>query len=150
MREVYEAINEGAVAFLHAEYEICARFVAFFAILILVLISWGQTFGQGFLTMISFVLGAATSTACGYIGMRVATFSNVRTTINAQKEGASFRRPPLLFFVSTSLRLSVYVSLRQCPSLSFTFPHTVAPTPSPAPSPSPSPHIPSPRISRVF
>ena len=40
MKEVYEAINEGAVAFLHAEYAICARFVGIFAILILVLISW--------------------------------------------------------------------------------------------------------------
>ena len=33
------------------------------------------------------LLGAITSIASGYIGMRVAVFSNVRTTINAQKPG---------------------------------------------------------------
>lgn len=118
MREVYEAINEGAVAFLEAEYEICYRFVAFFAILILILISWGQTYGQGFLTMVSFVLGAATSTACGYIGMRVATFSNVRTTINAQKDGyrecfnTAFRAGAVMGFALTGLGILVlYVTL---------------------------------------
>jgi len=74
MKEVYELIEQGAVDFLYAEYEICFKFVVFFSLMILVLISWGQTFGQGFLTALSFILGAGTSTACGYIGMRVATF----------------------------------------------------------------------------
>ena len=74
MKDVYERIEEGAEAFLSAEYEICFRFCIAFSLMILVLISWGQTFGQGFLTAISFLLGAGTSTACGYIGMKVAVF----------------------------------------------------------------------------
>ena len=118
MKEVYELIEQGAVDFLYAEYEICFRFVVFFALMILVLISWGQTFGQGFLTALSFLLGAATSTACGYIGMRVATFSNVRTTINAQKEGfkdcfnTAFRAGAVMGFALTGLGILVlYITL---------------------------------------
>lgn len=85
--EVYNAISTGAEAFLRAEYSICTGFVAVFAVIIFALISWSQNATIGALTTLSFVLGAATSIASGYIGMRVAVYSNVRTTINAQKEG---------------------------------------------------------------
>jgi Na+/H+-translocating membrane pyrophosphatase len=40
VREVYQLIQEGARAFLHAEYTICLQFVVCFSILILVLIGW--------------------------------------------------------------------------------------------------------------
>ncbi len=42
----------------------------------------------GGLTALSFVVGGLTSILSGYIGMMVAVFSNARTTISAQKEGA--------------------------------------------------------------
>mmetsp|Transcript_22078 Transcript_22078/g.54550 ORF Transcript_22078/g.54550 Transcript_22078/m.54550 type:complete len:645 (+) Transcript_22078:275-2209(+) len=42
---------------------------------------------RGSLTAISFLLGAFTSMASGYLGMKVAVYSNVRTTIAAQKQG---------------------------------------------------------------
>jgi len=87
LREVYEAISAGAEAFLFAEYSICALFVVIASVIIFALISWSQDSTMGFLTSASFVLGALTSIASGYIGMRVAVFSNVRTTINAQKPG---------------------------------------------------------------
>jgi len=78
--EVYEAITEGAETFLSAEYRICAAFVVCFALIIFLLISFGQTITDGVLTMVAFVTGAVTSMVSGYIGMKVAVFSNARTT----------------------------------------------------------------------
>jgi len=87
--EIYEAIYEGAESFLRAEYTMCIQFVVVFAVIIFVLVSWGTDwdYTRGSLTMFSFVLGAATSMASGYLGMKVAVFSNVRTTVSAQKNG---------------------------------------------------------------
>jgi inorganic pyrophosphatase len=42
---------------------------------------------RGLFTSVSFLLGAFTSMASGYLGMKVAVYSNVRTTISAQKPG---------------------------------------------------------------
>ena len=42
---------------------------------------------RGTMTAVSFLLGAFTSMASGYLGMKVAVYSNVRTTISAQKHG---------------------------------------------------------------
>lgn len=89
LTEIYEAIYDGAESFLRAEYTICAWFVAIFAIVIFVLVSWGTNwdFARGLFTALSFVLGACTSILSGYLGMKVAVYSNVRTTISAQKSG---------------------------------------------------------------
>merc|ERR1719329_1190006 len=91
---IYETIKAGARAFLWAEYQICFVFVAVFAVVILVLVSHGGSevtsswdFNTGFLTALSFVIGALTSILAGYIGMMVAVFSNARTTVSAKKEG---------------------------------------------------------------
>ena len=40
LKEVYDAIRDGAEAFLYAEYSICAIFVALFSIVVFGLISW--------------------------------------------------------------------------------------------------------------
>lgn len=87
--EIYEAIFEGAESFLRAEYSVCTLFVAVFAIIVFFLVAWGTGWDmtRGFLTALSFVLGSITSMASGYLGMKVAVFSNVRTTITAQKPG---------------------------------------------------------------
>jgi H(+)-translocating pyrophosphatase len=87
--EIYTAIYEGAESFLRAEYSVCTLFVVVFSVVIFFLVSWGTGWdgARGFLTALSFVLGAATSMASGYLGMKVAVFSNVRTTISAQKPG---------------------------------------------------------------
>jgi len=114
LKEVYTAISVGADAFLQAEYRICGMFVVCFAVVIFVLISWGQNSGLGFLTTLSFLLGAATSVLSGYIGMKVAVFSNVRTTINAlEKEGykdafnTAFRAGSVMGFALVGLGLLV-------------------------------------------
>jgi inorganic pyrophosphatase len=36
---------------------------------------------KGFLTSLAFVVGSVTSMFCGFLGMKVAVFSNARTTI---------------------------------------------------------------------
>jgi len=116
--EIYEAITVGAKAFLYAEYKICAIFCLCFAGVIMGLVSYGQNPVAGALTALAFSLGAITSILSGYIGMRVAVFSNVRTTINAQKEGfkecfnTAFRAGAVMGFALNGLGLLVlYVTM---------------------------------------
>jgi len=117
LRETYNAISTGAEAFLRAEYSICASFVLVFSLVIFVLISWSQNTTFGLLTSLAFVLGAITSIASGYIGMRVAVFSNVRTTINAQKPGyaaafnTAFRAGSVMGFTLCGLAILVLYTL---------------------------------------
>jgi len=87
--DIYEAIYEGAESFLRAEYTVCVGFVAIFSLIIFVLVMWGSSwdFTRGIFTALSFILGALTSMISGYLGMKVAVFSNVRTTVAAQKSG---------------------------------------------------------------
>ena len=80
MKEIADAIAEGARAFLTAEYKILVIFVAVLFVLIGIGIgSW--------VTAICFVIGAAFSTIAGYCGMTVATKANVRTANAARKSG---------------------------------------------------------------
>jgi len=86
MIEIYEAIRNGADSFLFAEYRICLIFCLCYGTLVFVLTSsvknsWIWT--QGGLTALAFLLGALTSMASGYLGMKVAVFSNARTTVSA-------------------------------------------------------------------
>ena len=68
-------IREGAMAFLGREY----RVLAFFVIGVAVLMILGYP-GWNKLIAVSFVVGASCSALAGYIGMRVATAANARTT----------------------------------------------------------------------
>jgi len=88
--EIYEAIRQGADSFLFAEYKICAVFLVLFGFLVLILVSRTSENGEvvwqwtsGVLTAISFASGGVTSICSGYIGMKVAVFSNARTTVSA-------------------------------------------------------------------
>ncbi len=87
--EIYEAFYDGAESFLRAEYAVCAAFIASFALVVFVLVLWGTNWdlARSLFTALSFLLGAATSMASGYLGMKVAVFYNVRTTISSQKAG---------------------------------------------------------------
>ncbi|MFH1276338.1 MAG: sodium-translocating pyrophosphatase [Candidatus Woesearchaeota archaeon] len=78
MKEIALAIREGAMAFLKREYKYVAVFVIVVGILLAVFINWQ--------TAVTFVCGAFTSALAGFIGMRIATAANVRTTHKA-KEG---------------------------------------------------------------
>ena len=79
MKEIAAFIHEGAKAFLMAEYRILIFFVIILFVLIGVGISW--------VTAVCFLVGAAFSTAAGYIGMNIATKANVRTAAAAKDGG---------------------------------------------------------------
>jgi H+-translocating diphosphatase len=89
LHEIYTAVYEGAESFLQAEYKVCFIFISFFALLVLVLVAWGTGWdaARGVFTAVSFLLGALTSMGSGYLGMKVAVYSNVRTTVSAQQPG---------------------------------------------------------------
>ncbi len=77
MKKIASHIAEGAMAFLKAEYRILAIFVLCVALL-LAFTANSETSHP--LVGVSFVLGAFCSALAGFIGMRVATKANVRTT----------------------------------------------------------------------
>lgn len=77
MQRIAKAIYEGAMAFLKAEYKILGIFVAVVAVLLAVS---ANPVTSSWLVGVSFVLGAVCSALAGFIGMRVATKANVRTT----------------------------------------------------------------------
>ena len=74
MQEIAKAIQEGARAFLHAEYRWLAVFV------VIVCVAMIATPALGTKTAIAFVLGAAVSATAGYFGMHTSTRAAVRTT----------------------------------------------------------------------
>ena len=77
MGRISESIAAGAMAFLKAEYRVLAIFVVAVAILLGVSAN-PET--SSWMVAISFVVGAVCSGLAGFIGMRVATKANVRTT----------------------------------------------------------------------
>lgn len=73
-------ISDGAMAFLKREYKILVPFV----IVVALFLGFGNK-GYIKLQFISFILGAFCSGLSGYIGMKVATASNSRTTAAAYR-----------------------------------------------------------------
>ena len=71
-------IAEGAMAFLRAEYKVLSIFVA--SVAILLFIGGLASPSSHPLVALSFVVGALCSALAGFIGMKVATKANVRTT----------------------------------------------------------------------
>ena len=78
MQRIAGHISEGAMAFLKAEYRVLAIFVVLVAILLAV--SGANSADSSPLVGVSFIVGAFCSALAGFIGMRVATKANVRTT----------------------------------------------------------------------
>ncbi|MEX2231826.1 MAG: sodium-translocating pyrophosphatase [Cyclobacteriaceae bacterium] len=78
MQELAGFIAKGAMAFLKAEWKI----LTYFAIIAAILLGWSGTLIEESHPLIaaSFILGAFLSAFAGYIGMKIATKANVRTT----------------------------------------------------------------------
>jgi len=77
MKEIADAIHEGAMAFMNREYKTLAVFAVVLFFVIGILIDWR--------TGICFIVGAVFSGTAGYVGMKVATLANVRTASSARK-----------------------------------------------------------------
>ena len=88
MVELSTAIREGAMAFIRREYTWVAGFVAFMAILIAVFLEWGRPWGA-----VAYVFGAVLSGGAGFVGMRIATAANSRTTEAARTGGVAAALP---------------------------------------------------------
>lgn len=84
MHTIANHIAVGAMAFLKAEYSVLVFFVLIVGVLLA--ISGMNAENSSPLVGISFVVGAFCSALAGFIGMRVATKANVRTT-NAARTG---------------------------------------------------------------
>lgn len=78
MVRIAQHIRSGAMAFLKAEYKFLAIFITAVAAL-LFFKSTTEAESNGFL-VVSFITGAVFSGLAGFLGMRIATRSNVRTT----------------------------------------------------------------------
>jgi K(+)-stimulated pyrophosphate-energized sodium pump len=98
MVEIATAIQEGAMAFLKAEYKILAVFIV---------IVWAiLTFALRWETGIAYLGGAFCSIAAGLIGMNAAVRANVRVT-QAAKDGGQDKALVVAFFGGAVMGLSV-------------------------------------------
>ena len=78
MKEISTYIAEGAMAFLKSEWKILSYFVIIAAILLGIM--GFSSANSSWVIAISFICGGFFSALAGYIGMKVATKANVRTT----------------------------------------------------------------------
>lgn len=78
MKGIAGHIADGAMAFLKAEYRILALFVVIAGALLGFVSTQVET--SHWLIVVAFVIGAVFSAMAGFIGMRIATKANVRTT----------------------------------------------------------------------
>nr|CAD1831872.1 unnamed protein product [Ananas comosus var. bracteatus] len=102
--EIQAAISEGATSFLFTEYQYVGIFMVAFAILIFLFLGSVEGFStksqpctyskdktckpalaNAIFSTVSFLLGAVTSVVSGFLGMKIATYANARTTLEARK-----------------------------------------------------------------
>ena len=91
VEELSTAIRQGSMAFLKRMYSWISVFVVILAILISTLTEWGYPWGS-----VAFVAGALLSSLAGFVGMRIATAANGRTT-EAARDGGTLKALPVAF-----------------------------------------------------
>ena len=77
MQEIASAIREGANAFIKYEYKIVAIIGSVIAVIIGLVIAWEAG--------VAFVIGAVMSATAGLVGMKIATYANVRVANEANE-----------------------------------------------------------------
>ena len=75
MQEIAGEIRLGAITFINYEYRVVAVVAAIIVVVLAALISWSSA--------VAFLTGAVMSAIAGYIGMKIATYANVRVTNKA-------------------------------------------------------------------
>ncbi|KAG2609805.1 hypothetical protein PVAP13_4KG090000 [Panicum virgatum] len=102
--EIQNAISEGATSFLFTEYQYVGIFMSIFAVVIFLFLGSVEGFSTksqpctysvgkyckpalftALFSTASFLLGAITSLVSGFLGMKIATYANARTTLEARK-----------------------------------------------------------------
>ena len=78
MTRIAKSIADGAMSFLKAEYKVLGIFVV--AVAVLLFFKGNAEEGSNGMVAVSFIVGAICSALAGFIGMKVATKANVRTT----------------------------------------------------------------------
>lgn len=79
MEEIAQAIRIGANAFIAYEYKLVAVIGSIVAVVVGVVISWQAA--------VAFVIGAVMSALAGFVGMKIATYANVRVANRARETG---------------------------------------------------------------
>lgn len=111
------AIGDGAMAFLSQEYQYVGAFAVGFAGLMALLLNEDATnIPEGVFSAGAFLAGALTSSTCAFLGMKIATAGNVRTTVMAQKSIAqafrvAFESGAVLGFALVGLALFALTSV---------------------------------------
>ena len=77
MQQIAAAIRVGAGAFISYEYKVLAIVIVIVAIVLSVLLSWHAG--------VALLLGAVMSACAGFVGMKIATYANVRVSNEANK-----------------------------------------------------------------
>ncbi|KAM1155052.1 hypothetical protein ACFX13_026575 [Malus domestica] len=102
--EIQNAISEGSTSFLFTMYQYVGVFMVVFAILIFLFLGSVEGFSTksrpctydaaktckpalttAIFSTVAFVLGGITSVLSGFLGMKIATYANARTTLEARK-----------------------------------------------------------------
>ena len=76
MREIAASIREGAITFLNYEFRIIAMIALLVAVLMGVVVGW--------YVGVAFLIGATMSSLAAFVGMRIATYANVRVSNTAR------------------------------------------------------------------
>ena len=88
MREISNAIKEGANAYLKRQYSTLAIFVVIVAVVLLIAFWNPEEISQGPSRALAYVIGSICSGLAGYFGMNIALKANSRTA-NAARSGLS-------------------------------------------------------------
>lgn len=120
IHSIGDKIQRGANAFLFQEYLIMGIFIFCFGLIVFFVVDVFGSGGSGatwrFYATIAYLVGSTTSMLCGYIGMKIATAANYRTTYRAitNLEDAfevAYRAGTVMGFSTVGLALGVLCTL---------------------------------------
>ncbi len=77
MSEIASAIREGANAFIHYEYRILYTVIVIVAVILAIITTWHAA--------VALIIGSVMSGCAGFIGMKIATYANVRVSNKAKE-----------------------------------------------------------------
>ncbi|XP_070016506.1 pyrophosphate-energized vacuolar membrane proton pump-like [Nicotiana sylvestris] len=134
--EIQKFLNVGATSFLFTEYKYLGIFMVVFGAIIFLFLGSVKNFStesqpctfnkenlckpalaNAIFTTIAFFLGALTSALSGFLGMKIATYANARTTLEARKSigkafVTAFRSGAVMgFLLAANGLLVLYVSI---------------------------------------